>query len=129
MSQRPHFFDDLDGPLISTEGLRPCVVLPGPAYPGDREWWKSGFTSYAMGHPMRNGGRPMKEAESWMHGYLTARMADLMGAEVPDELPDVSEGSSPLDPRSGHGEDGRERVRHGRSTTRITLEDLWSRRA
>jgi hypothetical protein len=124
----PSFFEDLDGPLISTEGPRPRVVMPGPAYPGNREWWKSGFTSYAMGHPMRNGGRPMEEAESWMHGYLTARMADLMGAEVPDELPDVSDGPSPLAPREGYGESDREWVRRERSST-ITLEDMWSRRA
>lgn len=123
------FFDDL-GPLISMELGRPRVVLPGLQYPGDPHWWESGFDAYAKGWPPRNGGRPMEEADSWMHGYITARIADLMGAEVPDELPDVSDGPSPLDPRSGHGEDDRDRLRHGRSTrTGITLEDLWSPRA
>ena len=119
-------FDDLDDPLISMDGRRPRVVLPGPDYPGDADWWESGFDAYAMGWPMVNGGRPMGEAQSWMHGYFTARVADLMGAETPEELPDVSEGPSPLDPRSGHGEEDRERVRRGRSTTGITLEELWS---
>lgn len=121
-------FDDLDDPLISMDGRRPRVVLPGPDYPGDPDWWESGFDAYAMGWPMVNGNRPMEEAQSWMHGYLTARMADLMGAETPEGLPDVSEGPSPLDPREGREEDDRERVQHGRAS-RITLEDLWGPKA
>jgi len=120
-------FDDLDSPLISMDGRRPRVVLPGIEYPGDSEWWASGFDAYAMGWPMVNGDRPMEEARSWMHGYLTARMADLMGAETPEGLPDVSDGPSPLAPDDSKGDD-RERVEHRRPST-LTIKDLWSPKA
>ena len=123
MSQRPHFFDDLDDPLISMELGRPRVVLPGPGYPGDRSWWHSGFDAYAKGWPPRNGGRPMEEADSWMHGYMTARMADLLGAVVPDPLPDVSGGPSPLRPMVVKGEDGTD----VEETTDLSLGDLYER--
>jgi hypothetical protein len=75
----------------------------------------------------------MEEADSWMHGYMTARMADLLGAVVPDPLPDVSGGESPMramvERDSGHGADDRGPVEHGGREGELALDDLWSRDA
>jgi hypothetical protein len=125
MADRPDFFSELDRPLISMELGRPRVVLPGPEYPGDPDWWESGFDAYAMGWPMRNGARVMKEAESWMHGYLTARMADLLGAAVPDGLPDVGQGESPWGKVLHRG--GTDRGPEPPSRSSLRLEDLFCR--
>jgi ribosome modulation factor len=80
------FFDNVD-PRISVEDGRLVVDLPGENYLGDPHAFWEGFKSYEDGQP----GWPVSPESygeehcwSYVHGYITARMAELLGAEYPE---------------------------------------------
>lgn len=88
---------DFDSLCIAMGLGYPEVVAPDPReYPGDVEWWRSGFHAYARDHPKSRADAPLREAKSWWHGYITARTADLIGAAVPQSyLPDLGAKEGP----------------------------------
>lgn len=93
------FFFDAVWPRIEIDEGTPRVTLPDEEYPGDRQEWIEGFETYMEGFPLADcdldghqGRRSPMEVSSFVHGFMTARMAEAMAAEVPDELP-------------GHGEE------------------------
>jgi hypothetical protein len=88
---------DFDSLCIAMGMGHPEVVAPDPReYPGDVEWWRSGFDAYARGHPKSRADAPLDEARSWWHGFITARTADLIGAAVPQSyLPDLGAKEGP----------------------------------
>lgn len=79
------FFDNVD-PAISFEDGRLVVDLPGDDYLGDTHAFWEGFKCYETGRPgwpASAEGYGEERCWSYVHGYITARMAELLGAEYP----------------------------------------------
>lgn len=98
------FFFDAVWPRIKIDEGTPRVTLPDEEYPGDRGEWVEGFETYMDGFPLADcdldghqGRRSSMEVNSFLHGFMTARMAEAMAAEVPDELPHHGEETPDMD--------------------------------
>jgi len=94
------FFFDAVWPRVTIDEGTPRVTLPDDQYPGDREEWIEGYEAFADGFPLVDcnlAGRSSMELNSFIHGFMTARMAEAMAAEVPDELTDHGKDLAAMD--------------------------------
>lgn len=89
MPDQNFFFDTVD-PMFAVDGDTLTVVVPDEDYPGHEEEWHDGFRAYLNGYPATHAPSESDASEeavqSWIHGYATARMAELLGAELPQHL-------------------------------------------
>ena len=92
MGNSNRFFFDKVAPMFEMDGDSLRVVEPGEdfpeeAYPGNVQSWWEGYRNYEKGYTLTLGDHLSEEQRaSVMHGFMTARMAELLGAEVPKHI-------------------------------------------
>jgi ribosome modulation factor len=88
MPQNRFFFDRVQ-PMIECDDGALRVVTPDDSYPGDPTEWRDGYRAYVNGYPashMPDEEFPEECRQSWIHGYLTARVAEQLGATPPQHM-------------------------------------------
>lgn len=92
MDNSNRFFFDRVNPMFEMDGDSLRVVEPGEdfpeeAYPGNVQSWWEGYRNYEKGYSLMLGDHLTEvQRASMLHGFMTARMAELLGAEVPKHI-------------------------------------------
>jgi ribosome modulation factor len=92
MGNSQRFFFDRVNPMFEMDGDSLRVVEPGEdfpeeEYPGNVQSWWEGYRNYEKGYSLMLGDHLTEvQRASMLHGFMTARMAELLGAEVPKHI-------------------------------------------